>query len=61
MFLFHQKSKLRLTEYTFSRDVLPYAISALQGAGYQLVTLAECLGRVPYLDVGEATPKDVGG
>lgn len=29
-------------------QVLPYAISKLQAAGYQLVTVAECLGVNPY-------------
>jgi len=32
--------------------VVPHAIQALQGAGYQLVTLAECLGQQPYQTVG---------
>jgi hypothetical protein len=29
-------------------DVLPYAINVLQNAGYNLVTVAECLGQSPY-------------
>jgi len=61
MYPYLQKSKLRLIEYTFSREVLPYVISELLRTGYRLVTLAECLDRIPYLDVGEATPKDVCG
>jgi len=37
---------------TTAHQVLPYAISRLQGAGYRLVTLAECLGMSPYQSVG---------
>ncbi|KAF8993114.1 carbohydrate esterase family 4 protein [Hymenopellis radicata] len=33
---------------TTAHDVLPYAIKRLQAAGYELVTLAECLGEEPY-------------
>jgi hypothetical protein len=33
-------------------DVLPFAIKALQTAGYRLVTLAECVGQNPYQWVG---------
>lgn len=33
-------------------DVLPYAVQQLKGAGYRLVTLAECLGVSPYQSVG---------
>ena len=29
-------------------DVLPFAINVLQQAGYDLVTLAECVGQNPY-------------
>ena len=32
----------------------------MQGAGYQLVTLADCLGQSPYLNVGDPSAKDVG-
>lgn len=35
-------------------EVLPYAIDQLKGAGYRLVTLAECLGEAPYQNVGQA-------
>ncbi|PBL03253.1 glycoside hydrolase/deacetylase [Armillaria gallica] len=38
--------------------VLPHAIEVLQGAGYRLVTVAECLGLPPYLSVGPAGTKD---
>ncbi|KAF9450768.1 carbohydrate esterase family 4 protein [Macrolepiota fuliginosa MF-IS2] len=34
-------------------QVVKYAIQQLQGAGYELVTLAECLGERPYHRVGE--------
>ncbi|KAJ7679289.1 carbohydrate esterase family 4 protein [Mycena polygramma] len=34
-----------------SHQVLPYAISKLQGAGYKLVSLATCLGLQPYHSV----------
>ena len=40
-------------------DVLPYAIDRLQSAGYQLVTVAECLGMEPYQNVGQAQTNDV--
>jgi hypothetical protein len=40
-------------------DVLPYAIQRLQQAGYQLVTVAECLGRAPYQSVGSPQTPDV--
>lgn len=33
-------------------EVLPVAIDVLQRAGYQLVTLAECVGQNPYQWVG---------
>jgi len=40
------------TIQTTVREVLPYAISRLQGAGYRLVTLAECLDLPAYQRVG---------
>ena len=40
-------------------QVLPYAISKLQGAGYRLVTVAECLGLPAYQSVGGPQPPDV--
>jgi peptidoglycan/xylan/chitin deacetylase (PgdA/CDA1 family) len=36
---------------TTAHQVLPYAIQKLQAAGYQLVTLAECLGMPAYQSV----------
>jgi len=38
----------KTTAYT----VVPHAIKALQGAGYKLVTVADCLGLKPYQKVG---------
>ncbi|KAF9450766.1 carbohydrate esterase family 4 protein [Macrolepiota fuliginosa MF-IS2] len=38
---------------TSVHQVLEYAIQQLQGAGYELVTLAECLGAQPYHNVGK--------
>lgn len=43
---------LALNHETYEKSVhvvLPYAIQKLQGAGYKLVTVAECLGMAPYL------------
>jgi peptidoglycan/xylan/chitin deacetylase (PgdA/CDA1 family) len=41
-----------------AQQVLPYAIRKLQAAGYNLVTLAECLGRAPYQSVGSPGTPD---
>jgi hypothetical protein len=44
----------------YSHQVLPYVISRLQGAGYRLVTVAECLGvSSPYQRAGPAGTPDV--
>ncbi|KAG9083542.1 Carbohydrate esterase 4 protein, partial [Ceratobasidium sp. 392] len=43
---------------TTAHTVLPYAIQQLQAAGYQLVTVAECLGKQPYQSEGSPTPRD---
>jgi len=40
-------------------QVLPYAIQKLQAAGYQLVTLAECLGMPAYQSVVAPGTPDV--
>jgi hypothetical protein len=40
-----------------AHEVVPHAISVLQGHGYNLVTLAECLGEEPYQSV--TTPENV--
>jgi len=42
-----------------SHQVLPYAIQKLQQAGYQLVTLAECLDMAPYQSVQAPGTRDV--
>ncbi|TFK71514.1 glycoside hydrolase/deacetylase, partial [Pluteus cervinus] len=58
----HPSTVLALNHETYqtrSVDVLPHAISVLKGAGYNLVTVAECLGLEPYQWVGEpSTPDD---
>ncbi|KAG2018803.1 chitin deacetylase [Coprinopsis cinerea AmutBmut pab1-1] len=46
------------TQWTAVQEVLPHAITALQGAGYQLVTVAECLGMSPYQWVGAPHTRD---
>jgi hypothetical protein len=43
----------------YRHQVLPYAIQRLKSAGYQLVTLAECLGKPPYQSVGSPGTPDV--
>ena len=40
-------------------QVLSEAIDILQAKGYRLVTLAECLGKEPYQNVGQRGQKDV--
>ena len=47
---------IRTVEQT-AHVIVPYAIQALQSAGYQLVTVAECLGVEPYQNV--TTPETV--
>ncbi|KAK0186034.1 carbohydrate esterase family 4 protein [Armillaria mellea] len=57
----HPSSILTLNHETYESTaitVLPHAIEVLQGAGYSLVTVAECLGLSPYSSVGEAGTKD---
>ncbi|KAJ6514764.1 carbohydrate esterase family 4 protein [Mycena vulgaris] len=51
----HPSSLLPLNHETYettAHQVLPYAISKLQGAGYKLVSLATCLGLPAYASVG---------
>ncbi|KAF9445669.1 carbohydrate esterase family 4 protein [Macrolepiota fuliginosa MF-IS2] len=43
---------------TTAEQVLPFLISKLQAAGYQLVTVAECLGAQPYLSTGTPGVRD---
>ncbi|KAF8143652.1 carbohydrate esterase family 4 protein [Mycena galopus ATCC 62051] len=40
------------TEETTATTLVPYAIKLFQGLGYNLVTLAECLGVDPYQAIG---------
>ncbi|PPQ66717.1 hypothetical protein CVT24_008818 [Panaeolus cyanescens] len=56
------KSVLALNHDTYqttAQVVLPEAIKALKGAGYKLVTVAECLGMAPYQRVSAPKPRDV--
>jgi peptidoglycan/xylan/chitin deacetylase (PgdA/CDA1 family) len=39
-------------------QVLPYALTKLKAAGYQLVTVAECLGKAPYQSVKAPLVRD---
>ncbi|KIY63018.1 carbohydrate esterase family 4 protein [Cylindrobasidium torrendii FP15055 ss-10] len=51
----HPSNLLALNHETYSStayDVLPHALQVLTSAGYQLVTVAECLGYQPYQNVG---------
>ncbi|KAF8601435.1 chitin deacetylase [Ceratobasidium sp. AG-I] len=43
------------THSSTANDLLPEMISILQGAGYKLVTVAECLGMSPYQSTGGPT------
>ncbi|KAK0473963.1 carbohydrate esterase family 4 protein [Armillaria novae-zelandiae] len=57
----HPNTILTLNHETYdstATTVLPHAIEVLQGAGYSLVTVAECLGLAPYSSIGEAGTKD---
>ncbi|KAK0186011.1 carbohydrate esterase family 4 protein [Armillaria mellea] len=57
----HPNTILTLNHETYNSTattVLPHAIQVLQGAGYHLVTVAECLGLPLYLSVGKAGAKD---
>jgi len=40
------------TEQTTANTLVPFAIKLLQSHGYQLVTMAECLGLEPYQAIG---------
>ncbi|KAF8607826.1 carbohydrate esterase family 4 protein [Ceratobasidium sp. AG-I] len=54
----HPNNILTLNHETHSstaNDLLPKMIQILQGAGYNLVTVAECLGMDPYLSTGGPT------
>ncbi|KAJ7470816.1 carbohydrate esterase family 4 protein [Mycena latifolia] len=46
------------TEENTAHILAEYAITKLQAAGYDLVTVAECLGLEPYASVGSAGTRD---
>ncbi|KAK0227129.1 carbohydrate esterase family 4 protein [Armillaria nabsnona] len=46
------------TVQTTSTIVLPHALDDLLGAGYNLVTVAECLGLPPYLSIAAPSAQD---
>ncbi|KAJ7253509.1 carbohydrate esterase family 4 protein [Mycena rebaudengoi] len=57
----HPSNLLALNHETYdttAHQVLPYAISKLQAAGYKLVTLATCLNLPAYHSVGSAGTPD---
>ncbi|KAB5589705.1 putative effector protein [Ceratobasidium theobromae] len=57
----HPSTILALNHETYERtahEVIPYVIPKLQAAGYQLVTLAECLGLPAYQSVGSPATRD---
>ncbi|KAG8688380.1 Carbohydrate esterase 4 protein [Ceratobasidium sp. 394] len=57
----HPNNILTLNHETYSstvNDLLPHAIDTLQQAGYNLVTVAECLGMDPYLSTGAPSEPD---
>jgi peptidoglycan/xylan/chitin deacetylase (PgdA/CDA1 family) len=57
----HPSTLLALNHEVYSTtasDVIPHAIKVLQGAGYKLVTLAECLGKAPYQHIGPPSKRD---
>ncbi|KAG9078079.1 Carbohydrate esterase 4 protein [Ceratobasidium sp. UAMH 11750] len=57
----HPNNILTLNHETYSstvNDLLPHAIDTLQQAGYNLVTVAECLGMDPYLSTGAPSERD---
>ncbi|KAJ7835217.1 carbohydrate esterase family 4 protein [Mycena leptocephala] len=48
------------TEDTAATTLVPFAIKLFQGKGYNLVTMAQCLGVDPYQAVGVPQQKSVG-
>ncbi|KAG8733873.1 Carbohydrate esterase 4 protein [Ceratobasidium sp. 414] len=57
----HPSTILALNHEVYERtahEVVPYVIPKLQAAGYQLVTVADCLGLSPYQSVGSPSPRD---
>ncbi|KAK0220743.1 carbohydrate esterase family 4 protein [Armillaria nabsnona] len=56
----HPNTILTLNHETVGdTTVLPHALDDLLGAGYKLVTVAECLGLPPYLSVAAPSVQDV--
>ena len=47
------------SKISYRSEVLPYAIQVFQEAGYNLVTVAECLGEEPYLRIDAPSARDV--
>ncbi|PPQ91640.1 hypothetical protein CVT25_013195 [Psilocybe cyanescens] len=52
------RTRSSVLQETTAHEVLPYVISKLQGAGYKLVTLSECLNTSPYLKTGAPSTRD---
>ncbi|KAF8995028.1 carbohydrate esterase family 4 protein [Cyathus striatus] len=50
---------LRKKPNTILYNVLPYYIQKLKAAGYRMVTVAECVGKMPYIRVGQPSVRDV--
>lgn len=46
------------TYQSTAQDVVPFAIKTLQDAGYNLVSVAECLGIEPYDYIGGRMERD---
>ncbi|KAJ1308668.1 hypothetical protein OPQ81_004361 [Rhizoctonia solani] len=46
------------TYATTVNDVIPYAIQQFKAKGYNMVTVAECLGQSPYKSTGSPSPRD---
>ncbi|CAE6413064.1 unnamed protein product [Rhizoctonia solani] len=46
------------TYATTVNDVIPYAIQQFKAKGYKMVTVAQCLGQLPYKSTGSPSPRD---
>lgn len=57
LLLFFRRLYLRKILF-FRHEVVQYAINALKN-DYKFVTVAECLGELPYLSVADASARDV--
>jgi hypothetical protein len=58
-YLPYQHCKIARSQFFVSEQVLPSIIGQFQAAGYQLVTVAECLSAQPYQTVGSPAARDV--